>query len=659
MVRLARNGWGRVRGSKHPTNCDGLFRSVFDNSPHGVAIVRSDGRIAETNRALGSLLRYSDSELVGRKFVALAPRGDRAERASVLRAAQEGSGTVSVAEGRLVRSDGTIVWGEVKAWCPLAGGTPGHAIAMIEDITARKLAEERAQRTATTLQIERDKSLAVLSTALDAMMIFNAQGTIESFSSSGETMFGYSQGDVLGHSVDMLVPNYHDSIHSRDSPRTGTSSDARVARELEARHRDGTRFPVQVSLRQSKIGETECFCACIRELTEWKGLHAQLRQAQKMEGLGALATGVAHDFNNVLMGVSGFASVALSSIDVGSAAHMYLSEIKKAAGSGSALTKQLLSFSRNTDVEPRVFELNAAIADQQRMLKRLLGEDIEFCVELNADDSRVRADQGQIGQVLMNLAVNARDAMPEGGRLTIGTSVVKIVAPGEKTENCYVPPGTYVVLEVADDGCGMSAEVCERLFERFYTTKRAGEGTGVGLSIVHDIIRRYDGHIRVHSVEGLGARFEVLLPLRNGEVIEPELPSIAPAGAQGDGTILLCEDDRLVRMGIRCYLERSGYRVLEAQDGVEAIELCRGDTQPIDLLLVAPVLLGQSGERVARAARALRPEIAVLYVPAHAPRLEGQGQIEPELQTLEEPFDEVALLSRIRQALRREIVTHE
>jgi DNA-binding response OmpR family regulator len=333
---------------------------------------------------------------------------------------------------------------------------------------------------------------------------------------------------------------------------------------------------------------------------------------------------------------------------------MYLTEISKAVETGAAMTKQLLAFSRKGEVEFEIFAIDKVVGAQEALLRRLLGEDIDFQVRTGAGKSQVCADVGQLNQVLMNLAVNARDAMPTGGRLsietktvTVGTAMAENLEPGEE-----LPAGQYVSLVVADNGVGMSSKTRVHLFEPFYTTKEPGQGTGLGLATVYGIVKQAGGHIDVRAVQPRGTRFEILLPVVFREHSAAELQSKVVNETACNETILLCEDDHLVRMSLRYYLEGAGYRVLTSKSAADAIERCRNSPGPIDLLLTDVVLPDESGERIARSIRALQPGIKVLYMSAHTAQwLKRKGRIDNELPTLQKPFSENFLLARVAKIL--------
>jgi signal transduction histidine kinase/ActR/RegA family two-component response regulator len=380
----------------------------------------------------------------------------------------------------------------------------------------------------------------------------------------------------------------------------------------------------------------------------------QLRQSQKMEAVGRLAGGVAHDFNNLLTPIIGHAELVLLALDRGHPARKDLEEISKAAERAASLTKQLLAMSRKQIVQPKVVKLNTVVADMEEMLRRLVGEDLEFIVTLGPGLGQVRADPGQLQQVLMNLVVNARDAMPHGGRLSITTANVYLDDISAAAD-ARLGSGHYVVLAVSDSGCGMDSETQARIFEPFFTTKDHSKGTGLGLSTAYGIIEQSGGHILVHSELGFGSTFKVYLPMigEEGEILKTEL--IEPALEKGSETILLVEDEDAVRELARQILRLNGYTVLQAARGHEALRVSLEYDGCIDLLLTDVIMPQMNGRELAELLTKQRPELRVVYMSGYAENaIVHQGALEPGVVLVEKPFNPEVLVRTVRQCLDRQ-----
>ena len=421
--------------------------------------------------------------------------------------------------------------------------------------------------------------------------------------------------------------------------------------DVRWRRKDGRHIMVRLSGRTlfGPDGETEGFEMIAEDTTERRALEDQLRQSQKMEAVGRLAGGVAHDFNNLLTVIKGYSELMLDQVQAADPLRSELEEVKKAADRAAALTRQLLAFSRKQVLAPRVIDLNSVIQNVQRLLQRLLGEDIELITALESNLGRLKADPGQIEQVIMNLAVNARDAMPAGGKLTIASSNVML----DETfiHDSKVTPGPYVVLAVSDTGVGMDAETRLRIFEPFFTTKEQGKGTGLGLSTVYGIVKQSGGYISVYSEPGIGTTFKVYLPRVNAA-------AEAPAAAAGDRiqggteTILLVEDEDGVRTLTRQLLQKQGYAVLEARHGGEALLICERHTGPLHLMLTDVVLSQMSGRELAQRLSQIKPNIRVLFMSGYSEEAIVQhGVLESGNAFLQKPFTAESLSAKVREVL--------
>jgi PAS domain S-box-containing protein len=460
-----------------------------------------------------------------------------------------------------------------------------------------------------------------------------------------ERAIGHYVADVLpfvvegGEMVKMLRVLAGEAVTLRDRPF-----------EVPETGRKGF-FEGQFSPLTDESGAITGGVAIVHETTDRKNLERQFLQAQKMEAIGRLAGGVAHDFNNLLTAIMGYGQLMKRRLGGDEQARRDVEEILAAAARGAALTRQLLLFSRQQVVELQVLDLNQTISGMDKMLRRLVGEDVDLVTAPAATPLHVRADAGQIEQVLLNLAVNARDAMPEGGKLTVETTTAELDAR-YAAGHLGVEPGRYAVLAVSDTGTGMSAETRTHIFEPFFTTKAAGEGTGLGLSTVHGIVTRSGGHIDVYTQLGQGTTFKVFLPL--AERAEQPLATSGPSAQprRGNEVVLLVEDEEPLRHLMRDSLELHGYTVLEAVDGSEAIGICERREQILHLLVTDVVMPLMNGPELARRVARIRPELRVLFVSGYADRaLVHQGQRDHLSAFLQKPFMPEVLAHRVRELL--------
>lgn len=377
----------------------------------------------------------------------------------------------------------------------------------------------------------------------------------------------------------------------------------------------------------------------------------QLQQSQKMEAIGRLAGGVAHDFNNLLTVMHGFSELIVRSMDPAAAPKKYAEEVIKAVERASGLTKQLLAFSRKQVLEPRVVSLNELVANLEKMLRRLIGKDVNLVTTLDPHLGYVKADPGQIEQVVMNLSVNARDAMPKGGSLTIETAGIELDEQYAR-RSTDLRPGRYILLSVRDTGTGMDQATLARLFEPFFTTKDPGKGTGLGLSIVYGIVKQSHGHVAVTSEVGRGTTFKIYLPQVEAPNAGATVVEQAPVAVRGSETVLVVDDEEQVR-SLECgMLQASGYKVLSAADGREALRMCRESSEPIHLLVTDIIMPNMNGRELVRQALPLRPAMRVLFVSGYPDEMEISTEGSPQkTDFLQKPFTSVTFLRRVRQSL--------
>jgi len=507
--------------------------------------------------------------------------------------------------------------------------------------------------------IERIRSESLLHSVLnnvnDAIVDVDDQGIIQSFNAAAERLFGYAEAEVLGRNVSILMPEPYRSEHDtclESYLRTGDAKIIGVGRQLGHRRKDGTTFPGHLTVCESSVDGRRHFTGVVRDLTRQLQLEAQLQQAQKMEALGRLAGGVAHDFNNLLTVILGFGETLREEVPLSDPKRRAVDAIHEAGERASALTRQLLAFSRRTVLQPTLVNLNAIVQETERLLARVIPENIRLVSVLAQDLRTVRADPGQVGQVLVNLVMNARDAMPQGGTVTVETRNADLdehycaVHP-------YASPGRYAVLCVTDTGIGIPREQQARIFEPFYTTKEEGTGTGLGLATVYGIVRQSGGPVEVYSEPGCGASFKVYFP----EAGIPGAPARAEGAALrgapgGSETVLLVEDDPSVRALARMGLEAFGYRVLEAENADQALRIADGHAEPIHLLLTDVVLPGMEGRELAERLCIRRPGLQVLYMSGYTDdAVVRQGLLQEEVAFLQKPYTPATLAARVREVL--------
>jgi len=463
--------------------------------------------------------------------------------------------------------------------------------------------------------------------------------------------YGYSRDEFLAMTLlDVQqpdeIPCTLEGVQHRElavEPRIGRGCHRTKAGEL---------LEVSVASRPVDFAGSRALLAVIEDVSERLRMEAQLRQAQKMEAVGQLAGGVAHDFNNLLTIILGYAGLVADRLGGQPELRRQVEEIANAGGRGAALTRQLLAFSRQLPLQPRIVELNAVVQGVETMLRRLIGEHVELAIRLEATAGRVLVDPGLIEQVVVNLAVNARDAMPDGGGLVIETADVE---PGVLDAGAQpgFPPAPQVLLAVSDSGCGMDAAIRARIFEPFFTTKEPGKGTGLGLATVFGIVQQSGGRIELDSEPGRGSSFRIYLPRAAGAANAPEPASAARAERpSGSETVLVLEDEPALRELVRTLLERGGYTVLVAEGVATALALVERHGGAIHLLLTDVVMPGLSGPEAAARLLALRPEARVLYMSGHAGDLIGRrGELPAGAALLIKPFTEASLLRMVREVL--------
>jgi PAS domain S-box-containing protein len=634
-----------------------IVRSAYD------AIIGKTlhGTITDWNAGATRVYGWQPHEVLGRHAAMLFPPDRRDEEAAILAAVGRGEPVERYRTERYHKNGSLVPVSMTVSPITDDGGTVVGVASVSRVITAEQLAEVQF--------------VGLLEAAPDAIVAIDSDGRIVLANAQTERMFGYSRHELLGCHIEMLVPDEVRGRHAglRNSyfrhPVNGPMGN--LGRQLEGQRRDGSRFPADISLSSLDTASGRLVAAAVRDASERLAVQAEhdrlkalaeeerlarrLQQAQRLESLGQLAGGVAHDFNNLLAVIVNYAAFVAEEVEAAGAENSArwspvisdVEQIQRAADRGITLTHQLLAFGRREVARPRVISLNDVIVDVHRMLGRSLGEHIELGRRLGGELWPVHADPAQLEQVLVNLAVNARDAMPGGGTVTMSTDNL-VVAEGEEGQ---LKPGRYVCVKVADSGRGMPADVMVRAFEPFFTTKPKGEGTGLGLATVYGIVTEAGGDVRIESEPGVGTCFTLILPATDEELPAPERRT-APTRRGGGETILVCEDEPAIREVARRILDRNGYTVILADDGMDAIVIARTREGPLHLLLTDVVMPQVLGKDVAEAVHRARPETRVLYMSGYArPVLAGTGTLESGVTLVEKPFSEEVLLTAVREVL--------
>jgi two-component system cell cycle sensor histidine kinase/response regulator CckA len=621
-----------------------LLAAVVESSDDAILSTTLAGVFTSWNPAAERLYGWTAGEAVGRHVSFIVPP-DRAEELSWITQGLGRGERVEPFETVRLRKDGTRV--EVSVTVSPVRGGDGRLIGVSKiarDISARRRAEAEGQRAFNLLR-------AVVEGIPDAVFVKDREGKYLLCNESAARFAGRTAAEVLGSD--------DTAVFDPDSARECIAQARRVMATRQAETAEETLTAAGVTRTYlattapylDESGAVLGVVGIAHDVTRQRALEGQFRQAQKMEAFGQLAGGVAHDFNNLLTVINGYSELLIQRLPPGDPSAEFLREINIAGERSASLTRQLLVFSRKQVVVPRILDLNRVIADTERMLQRVIGEDVRLATSLAGGLGSVRADEGLLQQVLMNLVVNARDAMPQGGKLTIETRNVELDEAHARV-HAGVAPGPFVLLAVSDTGCGMTAEVKGHLFEPFFTTKGVGKGTGLGLATVYGIVKQADGHVVVHSEVGVGTSFEVYLPRSDQPARAGSSLSGIKAPPRGTETVLLVEDDDGVRSLTRHMLQNFGYTVLEASGGAAALRVAGEHAGPIHLLITDVVMPGMSGRQVAVGVAGLHPEARVLYTSGYTDdAVVRHGILHADVYFLPKPFSPLALAYKVREVL--------
>ncbi|MFY9843104.1 MAG: PAS domain S-box protein [Terriglobales bacterium] len=639
-----------------------LSSDLLETLPDAIVAIDREGTIVQINSQTQSLFGYTRLELIGQKVEILVPEASHAQhhqhRASFAETPKtRRMGADLDLYGR--RRNGSEFPVEISL-SPLHTDKGLFVLSAIRDISDRKrIAEElrRAneelhRRTTEQLGEYRTRMASIIDTSEDAIYGKDLNGMITSWNKGAERIYGYTPDEIIGKHISILAP----------SDRTDEIPEIlrKIARGETVDHfesmrlaKDGRTLNVSISVSplQSAQGEIIGASAIARDITAQKKAEGQLHQSQKMEAIGRLAGGVAHDFNNILGIISACAEFLRDRIENAEPAQ-YIENIKKATERGSALTRQLLTFSRSSAIQPRLLDVNERLRDVGKLLRPLMGDDVEILIVAKSPAAVVEADPGQLDQIVVNLAVNARDAMPRGGKFILETRTENFDEEfAEQHQN--MAAGKYILLAVSDTGTGMDEATVSRIFEPFFTTKEVGKGTGLGLATVYGIVKQSAGHIMVYSEPGHGTTFKIYLPSADHKIglgSKAEVETVSPK--RHGTTILLVEDDETMRSLTRQLLQQHGYTVLEADDGKSALDVVESHKGPIDLVLTDVVMRRMSGPELVERLHASHPDLKAVFMSGYTGELIAEREVlKRGITLLEKPFSRAALLNTIHQTL--------
>ncbi len=645
LVRAMRYATERKRAIEALQRSEEYYRSLIENALDIIVVLGSEGNILYGSPSFERVLGYPAGALTRSNVFELVHPDDRAKVRAIMKIGNKNPGATKSFECRLCHRNGT--WRVMETIGKHFEGetTVNGYVLNSRDITERKRGEEALRQAKETLQ-------AVIETSPLAIYRIDTNGEIKSWNTAAQTIFGLAESEVLNRSIDIVFS----AAEQNSLVRIAEALDGHlaVAREEHLPRKDGTLVEVTVWNAQLRDGSGKVIgvVEVVADNTDRKRLELQFRQIQKMDAVGLLAGGIAHDFNNLLTVITGYCEMMLDQIDPATPIHEDVKEVLKASERATALTKQLLAFSRKQIVQPRVIDLHQLVQDTEQLLRRLVGTNIEIAIHPPASVMKVRADPGHLEQVIVNLVVNARDAMPEGGRIEIW------LRSEFHPADASLVAGSYVVLELTDTGTGIDEDTQKHLFDPFFTTKEKGRGTGLGLSTSYGIVKQNHGEITFSSTLGQGTRFYIYLP----EVAEPLdfAPPIqkSPRSYSGRETILLAEDEDGVRTVMTEMLEKRGYVVLPVNGGVDALQAIQSHPGKLDLLVTDVIMPKMSGRDLAEKAVILRPGLKVLYVSGYTGEIMDEGgELEEGTDLLQKPFTPDELAAKVREVLGATLVS--
>jgi PAS domain S-box-containing protein len=618
------------------------YRRVFETASDGIVLLeKREGTIIQTNPATEKLLGYSEEECIGKNLQDIGVSLVMSDFPAIMQDLNR-SGILNYDDVQVKTRSGQNIYTDIYMV-----DRAKLAQCNIRDVTERKRTDE-------TLKEEKTFIENALNTLKDVFFVINSEGIFLRWNKAMNAVTGYSDTEIALMKAIDLFRNDDRARVSEAILAAVKEGSANVDAILVAK--DGRQLPYEFSvvLLKGSAGNVIGISGVGRDLTERNKLEAQLRHAQKMEAVGTLAGGIAHDFNNILNVIIGYAAMVMDTLEAGGPSKEQMHELLVAADRAANLTKKLLVFSRRQDVEVRPVNVNELILGLRNMLVRIIRESIAFNLDLADRPLIVQADAGQIELALMNLVTNARDAMPEGGRLTIGTEL-KELDDEYVAAHGYGIPGRYAFITVADTGHGMDAETHMKIFEPFFTTKGIGEGTGLGLAISYGIIKKHGGYINAYSEPGHGTVFKIYLPLTE-EATSPDKKTEAAVTVKGGNeTLLVAEDDAAVRTLTNIVLKSFGYRVILAEDGADAVDKFMENRDRISLVMLDMIMPKKNGKEVSEAIRKVSPEMKILFVSGYIMDIIRTKELtEAGFDFIHKPYQPKDLLMKMREALDRE-----
>jgi PAS domain S-box-containing protein len=628
----------RKRAEEELRESEVRYRALFENSLDAALLTVPDGNILAANPTACRLFGRTEEEICALGREALVNTSD--PRLEVLLEERARTGKAS-GELTFIRRDGTSFPGEVSSVLFRDKSGALRTSMIVRDISQRKQAE-----------VERERLLTAIEQAGETIFVTDPEGTIEYVNPAFETVTGYTRAEALGQTPHLLKSGKHDEVFYRNMWRTVSEGRTWQGHILNKR-KDGTLYTDEATISpvHDATGRIVNYVAVTRDITEHLRLSEHLRQAQKMEAIGRLAGGVAHDFNNLLTVILGLAELATSEVNPEDPLLARIQGIQSAGTRAADLTRQLLAFARKQVVAPKVLDLNAAIAGLEKMLGRLIGEDVAFVWKPGPDLWAVHIDPSQVDQLLANLVVNARDAMADAGTLTVETANA-VLDEAYCKAHAGVTPGEYVRLTISDTGCGMDRETLCRIFEPFFTTKGEGAGTGLGLATVYGIVKQAGGYLEAHSEPGLGTSFQIYLPRWEGQATATAGSGEEARPLRGTETVLMVEDEESILTLGRGILERFGYRVLSARTPGEALLMVEKEGGEIHLLVTDVVMPGMNGRELCERLQAVRPRVRCLFLSGYTADIITQRGVLPEgVNFLQKPYTMKGLAAKVRAVL--------